>query len=41
MPDLRQECSNDITLKNLTCSVQIYWGVRIFAEKVAKEHPLM
>ena len=26
MADHREECSNDITLENLTCSVQIYWG---------------
>ena len=24
MADHREECSNDITLENLTCSVQIY-----------------
>ena len=42
MADHREECSNDITLENLTCSVQIYnyRGLRIFAEKVAKEHAL-
>ena len=31
------EYSNDVTLENLKCSVQIYWGFSIFAEKVAKE----
>ena len=43
MADHREEGSNDITLENLTCLVQVYWGctvVRIFADKVAKEHPL-
>ena len=40
MTDNREECTNDITLGILICSVQIYWGCTIFAEKVAKEHPL-
>ena len=35
MADHREECSKDITLENLTCLVQ-----PIFADKVAKEHPL-
>ena len=26
MADHREECSNDITLENLTGSIQIYWG---------------
>ena len=26
MADHCEECSNDITLENLTCFVQIYWG---------------
>ena len=26
MADNHEEFSNDITLENLTCSVQIYWG---------------
>ena len=38
MISYHEKYSNDITLENLKCSVQIYWGcVRIFAEKVTKE----
>ena len=36
MTSNHEECSNDITLENLKCSVQIYWGCSIFAEKVVK-----
>ena len=33
MADHREECSNDITLENLTCSVQIYWGCTYLCRK--------
>ena len=37
MADHREECSNDITLENLTCSVQIYWGCTYLCRKSSKE----
>ena len=45
MADRREECSNDITLENLSTNLQCVQYkfteiVRIFAEKLAKEHPL-
>ena len=36
MTSNHEEYSYDITLENLKCSVQIYWGLRISAEKVTK-----
>ena len=33
MADHREECSNDITLENLTCSAQIYWGCTYLCRK--------
>ena len=33
MADHPQECSYDITLENLTCSVQIYWGCTYLCRK--------
>ena len=33
MADHREECSNDITLENLTCLVQIYWGCTYLCRK--------
>ena len=33
MADHHEECSNDITLENLTCSVQIYWGCTYLYKK--------
>ena len=33
MADHREECSNDITLENLTCLVQIYWGCTYLGRK--------
>ena len=33
MTSNHKEYSNDRTLENLKFSIQIYWGVRIFAEK--------
>ena len=29
----REECSNDITLESLACSVQIYWGCTYLCRK--------
>ena len=29
----REECSNNITSENLTCSVQIYWGCTYLCRK--------
>ena len=41
MADHREECSKDKTLENLTClNYKFTEVVSIFAEKVAKEHPL-
>ena len=41
MTDHREECSNDITLENLTYLQHKFTEVvRIFAEKVVKEHLL-
>ena len=33
MADHREECSNDITLENLTCSVQVYRGCTYLCRK--------
>ena len=33
MADHCEECSNDITLENLTCLVQIYWGCTYLCRK--------
>ena len=33
MADNREECSNDKTLQNLTCSLQIYWGCAYLCRK--------
>ena len=40
MADHCEEYNIDMTLENLTYSVQFTEVVRIFAEKVAKENPL-
>ena len=37
MTSNHEEYSNDITLENLKCSVQINWSLRTFVEKVRKE----
>ena len=36
MADNHEEFSNDITLENLTCSVQIYWGCTYLCRKSSK-----
>ena len=36
MADNHEEFSNDITLENLTCSVQIYWGCTDLCRKSSK-----
>ena len=33
MADHCEECSNDIILENLACSVQIYWGCTYLCRK--------
>ena len=33
MADHREECSSDITLENLTSSVQSYWGCTYLCRK--------
>ena len=40
MANNHEKCSNDITLKNLNVQYKFTEVVRIFAEKVAREHPL-
>ena len=37
MTSNQEEYSNDITLENLKYSVQIFWGLRLFVEKVTKQ----
>ena len=37
MTSNHKEYSNDRALENLKFSIQIYWGVRIFAEKLTNE----
>ena len=36
MADHREECSKDITLENLTCLVQIYWGCTYLCRSSSK-----
>ena len=36
MADHPEECSSDITLEHLTCSVQIYWGCTYLCRKSSK-----
>ena len=33
----QEEYSNDLTLENLKCSVQIYWGCMYLCRKSSKE----
>ena len=40
MADHREGCSKDITLENVTCLYKFTEVVPIFADKVAKEHPI-
>ena len=40
MANNHEKCSNDITLENLNVHYKFTEVVRIFAEKVAREHPL-
>ena len=37
MADHSEECSNDITSENLTCSVQMYWGCTYLCRKSSEE----
>ena len=36
MRDHHEECSNDITLENLTGSVKIYWGCTYLCRKIGE-----
>ena len=40
MTSKHEEYNNDVILENLKCSVQIYWAVRILAEKATKKFAL-